>query len=90
MAKKSAGPLGEAQLSDELDLAQSAAGEEDPGAAIDLAQAAARPRKAAQPAVTPGTGEGVCPNCGGSGRAANGACLVCGGTGTVAAGTGGA
>ena len=39
-----AAPLGEAPMSDELDLAQSVAGEEDPGASLDLA--AAGPGKA--------------------------------------------
>jgi hypothetical protein len=107
-----AGPLGEAPLSDELDLAQSAAGEEDPGASIDMAAAAAASAKSDQPAGrrgdqsssarkpmspgdeapagTPGTGEDVCPNCGGSGRAADRACPVCGGTGKVTVGIGGA
>jgi hypothetical protein len=112
MAKVSAGPLGEAPMSDDIDLAQSVAGEEDPGASIDLSAAAAAPGKSDQPAGkrgaqpsgaqapmspgdeapagTPGTGEDVCPNCGGSGRAANGACPVCGGTGKVTVGIGGA
>lgn len=44
----SAGPLGEAPISDELDLAQSVAGEEDPGASIDMVAAA--PGKSDQPA----------------------------------------
>jgi hypothetical protein len=96
----------------DMDLAQSVAGEEDPGASIDLAQAAASPGKSDQPAEqrdgrpsaaqrpmspgdeapagTPGTGEDVCPNCGGSGRAASGACPVCAGTGKVTVGIGGA
>jgi hypothetical protein len=107
-----AGPLGEAPMSDDLDLAQSAAGEEDPGASIDMAAAAAKPGRSDQPAGpradrpsgaqapmspgdeapagTPGTGEDVCPNCGGSGRAADRACPVCGGTGKVTVGIGGA
>lgn len=89
-------------MSDELDLAQSVAGEEDPGAAIDMPAAAASPGEqpsAAQapmspgdeaPAGTPGTGEDVCPSCGGSGRSASGACPVCQGTGKVTVGIGGA
>jgi hypothetical protein len=107
-----AGPLGEAPMSDDLDLAQSAAGEEDPGASIDVDAAAARPGKSDQPAGqragqpsgpqapmsrgdeapagTPGTGEDVCPSCGGSGRTAKGSCAVCGGTGRVTVGIGGA
>jgi hypothetical protein len=99
-------------MSDDLELNQSVAGEEDPGASIDLAAEAAAPGKSDQPAGqragqpsgpqapmspgdeapagTPGTGEDVCPNCGGSGRAGNGACAVCGGTGRVTVGIGGA
>jgi hypothetical protein len=99
-------------MSDDLDLAQSVAGEEDPGASIEVAAATAASGKADQsagqrgdrpsagakilnpgdeaPAGTPGTGENVCPNCGGSGRAASGACPVCGGTGRVTAAIGGA
>jgi hypothetical protein len=44
------------------------------------------------PAGSPGTGEDVCPACGGSGRAANGSgrCATCGGSGTVTVGIGGA
>ncbi|RZJ12658.1 MAG: hypothetical protein EOP39_02920 [Rubrivivax sp.] len=39
---------------------------------------------------TPGTGEAVCPDCGGSGRAANGAtCPGCQGSGKVTHGIGG-
>jgi hypothetical protein len=42
------------------------------------------------PAGTPGTGENVCPGCGGSGRQAGGTCPECGGTGKVITGIGGA
>jgi hypothetical protein len=105
-------PLGTPAVGEELDLSQSVAGEEDPGASIDLAMAAASPGKSDQPAGrrgdqptgaqapmspgdeappgTPGTGEDVCPSCGGSGRSASGACPVCRGTGTVTVGIGGA
>jgi hypothetical protein len=42
------------------------------------------------PPGTPGTGEAVCPACGGSGRAAGGGvCPNCEGSGTVVAGIGG-
>ena len=42
------------------------------------------------PAGTPGTGENVCPRCGGSGRVEPGAtCPDCGGTGRVNQGIGG-
>ena len=42
------------------------------------------------PAGTPGTGENVCPACGGTGRDGGGACATCGGTGKVTVGVGGA
>jgi hypothetical protein len=107
-----AGPLGEAPMSDDLDPAQSVAGEEDPGASIDMAAASASSGRSDQPAGargdqpsgaqrpmspgdeapagTPGTGEDVCPSCGGSGQGARGICPVCQGTGKVTVGIGGA
>jgi hypothetical protein len=40
---------------------------------------------------TPGTGQNLCPECGGSGQAPDGEqCHPCGGTGTVTEGIGGA
>lgn len=39
---------------------------------------------------TPGTGENLCPRCGGSGRIDQGDCPDCGGTGRVIEGIGGA
>jgi len=42
------------------------------------------------PPGTSGTGEGVCPACGGSGHTAHGECPVCEGTGKVTVGIGGA
>jgi hypothetical protein len=69
-----------------IDPEQSVAGEEDPGASLDIAQ---RPGDQA-PAGTPGTGENVCPACGGSGRQAGRECPECRGTGRVTAGIGGA
>ena len=68
-----------------IDLTESAAGEEDPGASIDMSIS---PGDEAAPG-TPGTGEDVCPSCGGSGRRASGICPVCQGTGKVTAGIGG-
>src|SRR5262245_22315834 len=62
-----------------IDLSTSVAGEEDPGASIDLAgerpsgQAPMAPGDEA-PAGTPGTGEKPCPRCGGSGRLGGSAC----------------
>jgi hypothetical protein len=41
------------------------------------------------PAGTPGTGETVCPGCGGSGKTATGTCPQCQGTGKVIVGIGG-
>jgi RecJ-like exonuclease len=42
------------------------------------------------PPGTPGTGEDVCPRCGGSGRLEANSCPECGGTGRVIRGIGGA
>lgn len=39
---------------------------------------------------TPGTGENLCPDCGGSGRIDSGDCPTCDGTGRVIEGIGGA
>ena len=39
---------------------------------------------------TPGTGEDVCPDCGGSGRQGASSCPTCSGTGHVTVGIGGA
>lgn len=39
---------------------------------------------------TPGTGEDICPVCGGDGRTDAGPCENCGGTGKIIAGIGGA
>lgn len=61
-----------------IDLGTSVAGEEDPGASFDL------------PAGTPGTGETVCPRCGGAGRLGASDCPDCGGSGKVIVGIGGA
>lgn len=86
-----------------VDLAaESVAGEEDPGASIDVAlvpgaggkaqpgnaQAGMAPGDEA-PAGTPGTGEKPCPACGGSGKQAGKACPHCKGRGVVTVGIGG-
>lgn len=42
------------------------------------------------PSGTPGTGENLCPQCSGSGRADGGECPTCAGTGKVIDGIGGA
>ena len=42
------------------------------------------------PPGTPGTGEAVCPRCGGSGREGDEACTHCDGSGKVIQGIGGA
>lgn len=78
-----------------VDLESSVAGEEDPGASNEIGSArersGSRPMSAGDeaPAGTPGTGEKICPDCGGSGRRAGGTCPTCGGTGKVTAGIGG-
>jgi hypothetical protein len=108
MAQQPAPSSPVAQPDDPIDLETSVAGEEDPGASIDLANAAAAagrsdrsPQQPAgaqppmspgddAPAGTPGTGENVCPRCGGSGRLGASACPVCEGSGKVNAAIGGA
>ncbi|WP_426144495.1 hypothetical protein [Polaromonas sp. DSR2-3-2] len=83
---------------------QSVAGEEDPGAALDMSGAlppkpfvvtvpmptgSVNPGDEA-PEGTPGTGEGLCRDCGGSGRVGDAACPSCRGSGMVIVGIGGA
>lgn len=69
-------------------IEESAAGEEDPGAALDLPQS--QPGDEAAPG-TQGTGEGICRECGGTGRAeGEESCASCSGTGKVTVGIGGA
>jgi hypothetical protein len=63
------------QPTDPIDLQQSVAGEEDPGASIDVAVA-----------ETPGN---ICQRCGGTGRLGASDCPDCGGTGRIATGMGG-
>ncbi|QTL06300.1 hypothetical protein J5J86_22580 [Aquabacter sp. L1I39] len=53
------------------------------------APAEARPGDEAAPG-TPGTGEGLCPDCGGRGSIDGHPCPACGGTGIVVLGVGGA
>jgi hypothetical protein len=64
-----------------LDLDESVAGEEDPGASIEFPMG---PRDEASPA----TGEDVCQRCRGSGKLAGRDCPECQGTGKMTAGTG--
>ena len=89
-----------------LDLTESVAGEEDPGASIDMAGPSDQPAGAAgaqpgaptppmapgdeAPAGTPGTGEDICRTCGGSGTLNGSPCPDCEGTGKVTVGIGGA
>ncbi len=79
---------------------ESVAGEEDPGASLDLPAAPGavpiseppprlNPGDEA-PAGTPGTGENICRECGGSGRVNGAACPSCNGSGKVTVGIGGA
>ncbi len=67
---------------------ESVAGEEDPGASIDVPGTPMAPGDQAPPG-TPGTGEGVCPRCGGTGRIGETDCPDCAGTGKVIEGIGG-
>lgn len=83
-----------------IDLSESVAGEEDPGASVDLAvrdpasSGATTPQPMAPgdeaPPGTPGTGEDICRTCGGSGQLNGGPCPECEGTGRVTRGIGGA
>jgi hypothetical protein len=71
-------------------FAESVAGEEDPGASIDLVQPPAGQPGDEAPRGVPGTGEAICRRCGGSGRTDGGErCTECGGTGKVNVGVGG-
>jgi len=85
-------------------FSQSVAGEEDPGASLDMAAAPSdnpsgspiylpssteHPGDEA-PEGTPGTGESLCRECGGSGQVKDGPCPSCEGTGKVNVGVGGA
>jgi DnaJ-class molecular chaperone len=112
MADKQAPSNTAARPGDPLDLESSVAGEEDPGASIDLATPKGSEGRSDQPAGqadkqpsggkapmapgdeapvgTAGTGEDVCPQCGGSGRAGASSCPTCLGTGKVNVGVGGA
>jgi hypothetical protein len=112
MSSITPGPIGGAPDTEEIDLATSVAGEEDPGASNEVGSAVESAGKNDQPADrrnsqpweaarnmapgdqappgTPGTGEDVCPQCGGSGRVASGNCPNCLGTGKVTVGIGGA
>ncbi|MDB5899543.1 MAG: hypothetical protein JWP22_1729 [Ramlibacter sp.] len=112
MADKQSPSSSPAKPGDPLDLETSVAGEEDPGASIDLATPRGNEGRSDQPAGqadkqatgtqvpmapgdeapvgTAGTGEDVCPQCGGSGRAGASSCPTCMGTGKVNVGIGGA
>lgn len=61
-----------------VDLSESIAGEEDPGASLDMP-----PTTPAMPA----TGANPCPRCGGSGKIASGTCPDCKGSGKRTVGT---
>jgi hypothetical protein len=68
----------------ELKMAKQADREGTPGTPPRL-----RPGDEAAPG-TPGTGEDICPDCNGSGRAKDGPCPTCEGTGRITKGIGGA
>jgi hypothetical protein len=111
--KQQQSPMGSrapARPGDPIDLLVSVAGEEDPGASLDVpsgtegrsdqpaGQAPGQPGAAQRPMSpgdeapvgTPGTGETVCPRCGGTGRLGASDCPECGGTGKINVGIGGA
>ena len=88
---------------------ESVAGEEDPGAALEMFGASPKARPATNSgrtaalftapnglnpgdeaaAGTPGTAEGICRDCGGSGQLSGASCIACGGTGKVTVGLAG-
>jgi hypothetical protein len=83
---------------------ESVAGEEDPGASLDMSVGSSfpgrDPRPVSEPPVvlnpgdeapagTPGTGEGICRECGGSGCIGAAVCTSCNGSGKVIVGVGG-
>ena len=83
---------------------ESVAGEEDPGAALDMPNDSPGPTADTAPtfgnksalnpgdealAGTPGTGEAGCRDCGGSGQLSGMPCRACGGTGKVTVGLAG-
>ncbi len=83
---------------------ESVAGEEDPGASLDMAvgsnspDSGVRPGPVSEPPLnpgdeapvgTPGTGENICRVCGGSGRVGEAKCSSCNGSGKVIVGVGG-
>lgn len=81
---------------------QSVAGEEDPGASLSIpADSSLPPKRQLVPMApgaihpgdkavmgTPGPAEGICRECGGSGRMANHPCPTCDATGKVTVGLG--
>ncbi len=88
-ASKSASSDALSSLPDSINLAsESVAGEEDPGASLDMS-GTINPGDEA-PAGTPGTGENICRACGGSGRVGEASCPACDGSGKVTVGVGGA
>lgn len=76
-----------------VDIArESVAGEEDPGAALDMEATPPPPSDPGDetPPGAPDTGETVCPRCGGSGRIGQAPCPNCSGRGKVNRAIGGA
>jgi len=89
MVTISSGPIEEAPIGP-VDLAQSiAAGSPGRSDQPAGAQPSMSPGDEA-PVGTPGTGEDVCPTCGGTGQADGRTCPECEGTGKVNVGIGGA
>jgi DnaJ-class molecular chaperone len=58
--------------------------------AVEKTEKTEKPRPGDEaPAGAPGSGEDICPSCGGSGRKGGAVCPSCGGTGRVNEGIGG-
>jgi hypothetical protein len=90
MATNTPSPQSGAPDSDHIDLGESVAGEEDPGASIDVPDAGASPAISPGNEAAPGPGEEVCPDCEGSGKRDGRECRTCQGSGRVTVGIGGA
>ena len=76
-------------MSTNIDLNESVAGEEDPGAGIELPVTPhSRPAGTASPEI-PGAEAQACPRCGGSGSIGRTPCPDCQGTGLLLAGRAG-
>ena len=76
-------------MSTNIDLNESVAGEEDPGAGIELPVVPPANADNAAASAIADSGNQTCPRCGGSGRIEGTACPDCQGTGLLLAGRAG-